>query len=788
MIKKHFVALLLTTVYKRENMYMRRYLLLLACCMMLFITACNKKDDDTMQDNPNEQIQQEEDDKPDTTPTAAPTAAPTSVPDSGEEADAEASNGNLIPGGYFEQLNPKWGTYKESGGAGTISVNGSGQLEVMIENTGKVGHAVQVFCDGFELLKNAVYEISFDISSTVDRTMEWRIQINGGDYHPYVSQEHVALSQEMKHIKLTFTMEEDSDPAPRFCFNLGYQEADGELAAHTVTIDNVELFLKDASNAEATTDGDIGPAININQVGYRTEDFKSAIFRDSSADTKFDVVNVETGEIVYTGDVAGSVQTSSAGETVAYGDFSNVREPGTYKLVAANSGESYQFVIADDVYDNISTDIVKMLYLQRCGEELTSEHAGDFAHAACHTQEATIYGTSEKKKVIGGWHDAGDYGRYVVPGAKAVADILLAFEDYSDVFNDEAGIPESGNGIPDILDEARYELEWMLTMQDKKTGGVHHKVTGLSFEGMVMPETVTDDLYIMPISNCATGDFAAVMAMAARIYESYDYAFAKVCLASAKSALSYLESSTEEGGYRNPDDVSTGEYPDTEDSDEYFWALSELYKTTGSSDYEKKIAGLDFASLGNGMGWQGVNLYGCYAYLTSEKQNDDIKKKLTDIFGAQITSIKNNIEGDGYFSSMGEVYPWGSNMTLANNGMALLMAKRINIAADSYQMAKKQFDYLLGANATSYCFVTGYGTLSPQNPHHRPSQALKTTMPGMLIGGANSNLEDPYAQNVLADKPAAKCYVDNVQSFSCNEITVYWNSPLIYLLAGLMAD
>ncbi len=761
---------------------MKRFLIfLLTSSMVLFIAACNKRNTDTMQETPKEeQTKLEEEDKPEATPTTAP------VPK--EETTPEETDGNLIPGGNFDQLNPKWGTYTESEGVGTIAVNESGQLEVKIENTGKVAHAVQVYCDGFGLLQNAVYEISFDISSTVDRTMEWRIQLNGGDYHPYVSEEHVELTKEMKHHNITFTMEEASDPAPRFCFNLGFQEADGELAAHTVTVDNVELILKDSSNAEVSANGDIGPAINLNQVGYRAEDFKSAIFRDSSIDTKFDVVNVETGKVVYTGDVAGSVQTKAAGETVAYGDFSNVKEPGTYKLVAANSGESYEFVIADDVYDDIFTDIVKMLYLQRCGNELKPEYAGDFAHAACHTQEATIYGTSEKKNVSGGWHDAGDYGRYVVPGAKAVADLLLAYEDYGPVFNDKTGIPESGNGIPDILDEARYELEWMLKMQDEKSGGVYHKVTGLNFEGMVMPETVTDDLYIMPISNCATGDFAAVMAMAARLYEHFDAAFAKKCLASAKAALSYLESNIGEGGYSNPVDVTTGEYPDTEDTDEYFWALAELYKTTGSSAYEDKIAKIDLTSLENGMGWQGVNLYGCYAYLTAETQNKDVKKKLLDKFNAQVTSIKENIEGDGYFSSMGEVYPWGSNMTLANNGMALLMANRLNKAADNDQMAKKQFDYLLGANPTSYCFVTGYGTLSPQNTHHRPSQALKTTMAGMLVGGANSNLEDPYAQNVLAGKPAAKCYVDNAQSFSCNEITIYWNSPLIYLLAGLKTN
>ena len=756
---------------------MKKFLaLLLMGTIILSVSACTKGKKDTMQETP---VTGENESKDQPIETQ---------PDEGEPG-SEEGNENLIPGGYFEEESDKWGVYTESAGEGSFSINSDKQLEVKIDKTGSVGHAVQIHCDGFELLKNAEYEISFDVSSSVDRNMEWRIQINGEDYRPYVSGEGVELSNEMKHFTYTFIMEEESDPAPRLCFNLGFHEPDGKLDAHTVNIDNVELFLIDDSNAETSATGDLGPSININQVGYRTEDSKIAILRDSSLDSEFEVFNIDTGKVVYTGEVIGSVETVSAGETVAYADFSSVKEAGSYKLMAANSGESYEFKIADDVYDDIFDDIVKMLYLQRCGSELDSEHAGDFAHDACHTKEATIHGTPEKKDVSGGWHDAGDYGRYVVPGAKAIADILLAYEDYSDVFSDDAGIPESGNSVPDILDEARYELEWMLKMQDGKSGGVYHKVTTLNFSGMVMPETLTDELYIMPISNTATGDFSAVMAMAARIYEPFDKSFAKECLDSSKKALSYLESNDDEGGFINPSDVSTGEYPDTEGTDEYFWALGELYRTTGSSTYENKLAEIDLDSLENGMGWQSVNLYGYYAYLSSEKQNNDIKKKVMDKFSKHFEVIEKNIEEDGYYSSMGKEYPWGSNMTFANNGMTLLMADDIyNTDVDYEDLAKKQLDYLLGANSTSYCFVTGYGSLTPKNPHHRPTEALGTTMIGMLVGGANSNLEDPYAQNVLAGKPAAKCYVDNAQSYSCNEITIYWNSPLIYLMAGFMAD
>ena len=118
----------------------------------------------------------------------------------------------------------------------------------------------------------------------------------------------------------------------------------------------------------------------------------------------------------------------------------------------------------------------------------------------------------------------------------------------------------------------------------------------------------------------------------------------------------------------------------------------------------------------------------------------------------------------------------------------MLMANQLTPDAKYVKAAEEQLNYLLGTNTNSYCFVTGFGTLSPENPHHRPSQVLGTAMPGMLIGGPDANLEDPYAKATLTEKANAACYVDNVQSYSCNEVTIYWNSPLVYLLAGIEGE
>ena len=190
-----------------------------------------------------------------------------------------------------------------------------------------------------------------------------------------------------------------------------------------------------------------------------------------------------------------------------------------YKIVLDTGAESYEFPVGDGVYDDIYKASVLMFYDQRCGTELDSAIAGDFAHAACHTGTAIVYGSDVAKDVTGGWHDAGDYGRYVVPGAKAVQDLLLTYEDSEYAAKDDAiGIPESGNGVPDVLDEVRYELDWMLKMQDETSGGVYHKVTGEVFPEMVAAVEETAQMILSPISNTATGDFAAVMAKASVVY------------------------------------------------------------------------------------------------------------------------------------------------------------------------------------------------------------------------------------------------------------------------------
>lgn len=712
------------------------------------------------------------------------------------EASTEAQKENLIQNGDFSNDLSHWSIYTK-GGSATQVVNADGEMEIKVTNPGTLDYAIQPYYDGFALDTGCVYDFSFDVHSTVERTLEWRLQMNGGDYHAYVS-DVITVNEEVQHVTCTFTMEEGSDPAPRLCINMGMVEGCPEdLGEHSVYFDNFELYLQDSSGIEISDDTVETADVNVNQVGYLPNAVKKAVVRsteEAEISGSFDVVNVETNQAVLTGTLNSFGMNAASEEQTAIADFSELTQPGTYKIVTENYGESFPFQIGEDVYTALESSVTRMFYLQRCGEEISGISAEDtsFSHPACHTGDAIPSESLSSAMVSaqGGWHDAGDYGRYVVAGAKAAADMMLAYETYGDTFDDAGGIPESGNGVPDILDEVKYELDWMLEMQDSATGGVYHKITCENFPDTVMPEEETDQLVVSPISTTATADFAATMAMASRIYSKYDAAYSKTCLAAAEAAWSYLEATPNDGvGFQNPDNIVTGEYGDGKDGDERYWALAELYKTTGNETYLTALKEYPANGIGGGLGWQSVGLYGMYSYLSSGDSSDDYYKSIQERFYQAVDTAMKNMEADAYGVSLGKNdYTWGSNMNVANNGMLMLMANQLTPDAKYVKAAEEQLNYLLGTNTNSYCFVTGFGTLSPENPHHRPSQVLGTAMPGMLIGGPDANLEDPYAKATLTEKANAACYVDNVQSYSCNEVTIYWNSPLVYLLAGIEGE
>ena len=744
--------------------------ILLVSSMAFSMTACGNE------------AQDESSKKPATQTTTAETTAETTVAETEPEAesvsaDTESLMGfNMIENPDFSSEDLKWGTYFE-GGAGELKINSDGELQFDSNALGSKEHSNQIFYDGFKLVEGAKYRMQFDIRASEEREVCYRIQINGGDYHAY-NEEYITVKTEPYHFDTEFEMTETSDPAPRLCFNLGKFKNSPDLGKHSIYIDNFDFQCVDESNKKQIKDTSVEKMILVDQIGYRPGDVKQAVLWGEGISKNPVVVNAATNVVVYNGSYDRMVQNSATGRLEALFDFSEVKEPGKYKIQSGGQ-ESFEFEIKEDVYKDALAASVKMLSLQRCGCELSKDLAGQYAHPACHTEKAKIYGTNKKIDVSGGWHDAGDYGRYVVSGAKAACDLMLAYENNPESFNDNLGIPESGNMVPDLLDEARYEIEWLFKMQNKE-GGVYHKVTCANFPGFVMPEEETDELIVCPVSSTATGDFAATMAMAARIYKQYDPEFAQKCLDAAEKSADFLSRKYTFIGAKNPKDIVTGEYPDNKDQDERFWAYAELFRTTGNEKYDKMAQRTKPEGFGD-LGWQGVAGYGAFAYLKSNSSGV-FKSTIQEQFDKAVNDIT-DYASKGTNKVSVTHFNWGSNMGVANNAMLMLLHDNLSGSSENNDLAMAQLHYLFGNNGTAYCFLTGFGSLSPEQTHHRPSQAKGETMPGMLVGGPNQDLEDPFVASVCNGKPAALCYVDNSQSYSTNETAVYWNSPLAYLLA-----
>lgn len=696
--------------------------------------------------------------------------------------DKQEENVNLIPSGDFEGDTSNWGSYTTDGGKAAIGAK-DGVLVCDIDSVGTLNYSVQAsYGSGFTLYQNGKYRLSFDISSTVARKLEYGIQLNGGDYHAYTS-DRIEVNEDVQKVTIEFTMTDATDRAPALFFNMGIYD-DEDLEPHTVTIDNVDLQLIDGSGIVYEDEEEQENPINVNQVGYKPDAKKVAVFRGENVGTAFQVINAEDDSVVYEGEIGEGTENKAAGEIDYLGDFSSVTEPGKYYIAVDGLGKSYEFEIGEHIFDDVLKDATRFFYLQRCGDGISEELGGKFSHGDCHQAKARIYGTEDYMDVSGGWHDAGDYGRYVVATSKAVADLMIAYQANPDAFTDEYNIPESGNGQSDMLDEIRGQLEWLLKMQNKENGGVYHKVTTANFPGSIPADQETGELIVCPITNTATGDFAAVMGMGYDIFKDIDKDFAETILAAGEKAYEYLADKPDQKVV-NPEGIATGEYGDYSDSDERYWAAASLYKATGDSKYNDDFKAYVADGVKSEYGWQTVGSYGNKIYLSCKDQDEATAKAVKDAVVGQAYYFLELAKKDAYGTANDLNYYWGSNMSTLNNAAILMDAYEITGNEDFLACAKEHVNYILGKNAVGTSYVTGYGAVSPQNPHHRPSFVAGEAIKGALVGGPNKQLEDNYAKAYLQGKAPAKCYLDHAESYSTNEVDIYWNSTLVRALAEM---
>jgi endoglucanase len=547
----------------------------------------------------------------------------------------------------------------------------------------------------------------------------------------------------------------------------------------------------------------------LNQIGFYSEGPKTAIVITNSK-SSFSVQSIK-GKMVFKGQLQATASPSLSGKQTLYADFTSLKKSGRYVIQVDGIGQSYPFVIEKKPFRDVGKAAMKSYYFQRASVSLPEKHAGKWHRAAGHPDTLVLVHPSaaSASRPAGytiasprGWYDAGDYNKYIVNSGITMGTMLSLYEDYPQYVKSlHLNIPESKNAIPDFLDELLWNIRWMLTMQDPADGGVYHKLSNPKFDGMVMPDKAKFPRYVVQKSTAATLDFAAVMAQASRVLQTYAKSLPGLsdsCINAAQYAWKWAQENPNDYYDQNKinqqfkPEISTGAYGDSDVRDEFKWAAAELYVSTADLRYYEaiKIGPDEPLSLPN---WSQVKLLAYYTLFRHEQKlhaqaRSDIQLLKTKflMFADQLV---NGAERNAFKTVMGQTlrdFNWGSSANAANQGVVLLQAYRLSGNEQYLNYALSNVDYILGRNATGYSYVTGFGSKLVKHPHHRLSVAdgIDDPIPGFLIGGPNPGAEDKI---ITSSKVPDEAFVDDDCSFATNEIAINWNSPLVYLLNALEA-
>jgi endoglucanase len=530
--------------------------------------------------------------------------------------------------------------------------------------------------------------------------------------------------------------------------------------------------------------------ILVNQIGYQTTGSKTGLSKTAASD--FRLVD-ENGEVVFEGKAGEARYWNLSGDRVSPLDFSAFDIEGRYRLCAG--GEcSPKFSIGTQLYRPLADAALKSYYYARCSQEIPPEYGGQWTRKAGHPDTEVLVHSSaadanrpEGTTIAspGGWYDAGDYGKYIVNSSITTWTLLKSLEANGEAHRNQGlTIPESGNDLPDILDETLVNLRWMMTMQDPNDGGVYHKLTTKGFDDFILPEQTDKPRYVIQKSTAAALDFTATLAFGSRIVGTYGNP--ELAGEMKTAALKAWEWSLENPDtfYEQPEDISTGAYPDTTLTDERFWAASELYLTTGEERFKTALEQSYVKPVTPK--WDVVQALGAISLITSDQKDafgeirTDFIDYAEDMLARQSTSP--------YLISMKE-FAWGSNSDVGNDGMLKVIAYDLTGDERYLKAAQNDLDYLLGRNTTGYCFVTGFGSQSPLEPHNRimAADGIEAPIPGYIAGGPNTIvLNDCEPEIVDRSTFPAASYADVQCSYSTNETAINWNAPLVFLTSGLL--
>lgn len=543
------------------------------------------------------------------------------------------------------------------------------------------------------------------------------------------------------------------------------------------------------------------PTVNlsINQAGYLVTGKKTAVLATrTTKPLPWTLTRVADGVVVARGKSRPLPLDPISGDTTQRIDFSRFASKGKFVL-SIEGVNSPTFAIDDAWVESLGKDALLFFYRQRSGMPLAAEIAGAaWARPAGHLSDARVpayEGYNLNFDGSGGWYDAGDFGKYVVNGGISVWTLQNAAE------RSLASTPPSA--LPSLLDEARWQLEFMLRMQipagQPLAGMVFHKLHDRKWSGVPsrLPAETTDRFVYEP-TTAATLNLAATSAQAARLWRTSDPAFAARCLDAAKTAWQAAREHPALLAGNYPGEGG-GNYDDNQVADEFYWAAAELALSTGDAAYFeflrasphfKKFPG-QVAGVSQSMTWADTAALGTLS-MVSALSTGRLPQGERARLEKQIIATANRYlkiqRADGYLVPMDAGgYVWGSNSVVLNNAIILAVAADLTKKPIYRDGVVHALDYLLGMNSLRKSFVAGYGVDTLSHPHHRvwgnaPTDGYPPPPPGSLAGGPNANIQDPEMTAAgLAEQAIAKRYLDKIASYATNEVAINWNAPLVWV-------
>ncbi|GAA1277459.1 cellulase [Sphaerisporangium rubeum] len=653
------------------------------------------------------------------------------------------------------------------------------------------------------LVAGETYAFSMFATATPPRVVRALVQMPTDPYTAYLAA-NPEVSTSGNTYSYTFTSPVDL-PNAQVVFQIG-----GSATPWRFCLDNVSL--KGGAPPDVYIP-DTGPRVRVNQVAYLTKGPKNATVVTESTTALPWRLNDASGKKVANGQTTPRGVDASSGQNVHSIDFSSVTKAGTGYTLVADGETSRPFDIGNGApYRDLRLDALKFYYTQRSGIAIDDALRPGYGRPAGHIGVAPNQGDLDvpcqpgvcdyRLNVAGGWYDAGDHGKYVVNGGISVAQLMSEFERTKNAVTAGAlgdstlALPESGNGVPDILDEARWEQEFLLKMQvpDGKpfAGMAHHKIHDQNWTGLpLMPHLDPQLRELHPVSTAATLNLAATAAQAARLFAPYDAAFAARNLTAARKAW--------DAAVANPaklasaaDGTGGGAYNDDNVGDEFYWAAAELFITTGDAKYKDYLLASPLHTSDiwrdRGFDWGSTAALGRLDLATVPNNlpgRADVRASVVQGAEKYLATLNAHPYGIAYGVTD---YDWGSNNLVLNNLVVVAAAYDLTGERKYRDGVLQGIDYIFGRNALNMSYVTGYGEVNSHNQHsrwyaHQLDSSLPNPPKGTLAGGPNSYIQDPLAQSKLTGCVGQFCYIDDIESWSTNELTINWNSPLSWVSA-----